>query len=84
MMSQVTQEMRAVYREARAGQFEGGWAACGAAMRSLERLRFALTAGDLEARLDALEQHLNRRDARGSTTNGYVDDYDDQRLGPWQ
>ena len=83
-MSQVTQEMRAIYREARAGQFEGGWAACGTAMRCLERLRFALAAGDLEARLDALEQHLNLRDARGATANTHVGDYDDQRPGPWQ
>ena len=34
-MNQITQEMRAIYREARAGQFEGGWAACGTAMRCL-------------------------------------------------
>jgi hypothetical protein len=68
-MSHVTQEMRAIYREARAGQFDGGWAACGTAMRCLERLWFALAAGDLEARLDALEQHLNLRDARGSTAD---------------
>jgi hypothetical protein len=72
-LSQVTREMRAIYREARAGQFEGGWAACGTAMRCLERLRFALAAGDLEARLDALEQHLDLRDGRGSTTNGHFD-----------
>ena len=71
-MSQVTQEMRAIYREARAGQFEGGWAACETAMRCLDRLRFALAASDLEARLDALERHLNLRDARGSTANDRV------------
>ena len=80
-MSQVTQEMRAIYREARAGQFEGGWAACGTAMRCLERLRFALAAGDLEARLDALEQHLDLRDGRGSTTNGHFDGSCDERPG---
>jgi hypothetical protein len=74
-MSQVTQEMRAIYREARAGQFDGGWAACGTAMRCLERLRFALAAGDLEARLNALEQHLNLRDGSGLTPNAHVDDY---------
>ena len=68
-VSQVTREMRAIYREARAGQFDGGWAACGTAMRCLERLRFALAAGDLEARLDALEQHLNLRDTRRSDGN---------------
>ena len=83
-MSQVTQEMRAIYREARAGQFEGGWVACGTAMRCLERLRFALAAGDLEARLDALEQHLNLRDARGSTATGHIDDYGDDRQGTLQ
>jgi hypothetical protein len=83
-MSQVTHEMRAIYREARAGQFEGGWAACGTAMRCLERLRFALVAGDLEGRLDALEQHLNLRDARGQTTKGRLDDYGDDRPGALQ
>jgi hypothetical protein len=83
-MSQVTQEMRAIYREARAGQFEGGWAACGTAMRCLERLRFALAAGDLEARLDALEQHLNLRDARDSTARRHVEGYYDERPGALQ
>jgi hypothetical protein len=83
-MSQVTQEMRAIYREARAGQFDGGWAACGTAMRCLERLRFALAAGDLDARLDALEQHLNLRDARDSMATSHIDDYGDDRQGALQ
>jgi hypothetical protein len=83
-MTHVTQEMRAIYREARAGRFEGGWAACGTAMRCLERLRLAVAAGDLEARLDALEQHLNLRDALGPTTKVHLDDYGEDRPGALQ
>jgi hypothetical protein len=83
-MSQVTQEMRAIYREARAGQFEGGWAACGTAMRCLDRLRLALASSDLEVRLDALEQHLSLRDARGCTANRHIDGYGNEHSGELQ
>ena len=77
-MKQVTAEMRRIYVEARHGTFDGGWPACGTAMRCLERLRFSLAAGPVEERLTRIEEHLSLRGQRGpGAGNGNTRDDDD-------